>query len=73
MRRLLNLVLLALFGLSNAGCFINLYSPDPPTRIRQLLVNSENLRVIQEEWERIWFTDHPSHLTPFRTDGAVAP
>jgi hypothetical protein len=73
MRRWLILSVFALFGVNSTGCLINVYSPDPQVRIRQLLVQSEDLRVIQEEWERIWFTDHPSHLTPFRVDGAVSP
>ncbi len=52
---------------------LSLFHADPPPRIKQMLVESEALQKVQEEWERIWFTDHPSHLTPFRTDGTVAP
>ena len=26
---------------------------------------------VEYEWERIWFADHPSHLTPERVDGAI--
>ena len=37
----------------------------------RILRVTEDLRTIQEEWERIWFTDHPSHLTPNRVDGAI--
>jgi hypothetical protein len=71
MRRLL--LLLAMAGLvsGNAGCFINIYSSDPNRRILELLNTSEDLRQIEYEWERIWFTDHPSHLTPERVDGAI--
>jgi hypothetical protein len=50
---------------------INVYSSDPNQRIKQLLNQSEDIRTIREEWERIWFTDHPSHLTPDRIDGAI--
>ena len=32
----------------------------------ELINNSEDLRQISNEWERIWFTDQPSHLTPER-------
>jgi hypothetical protein len=71
MRRLLFLVALAGIGLGNTGCFINIYSSDPNRRILELLNNSEDLRQIEYEWERIWFTDHPSHLTPERVDGAI--
>jgi hypothetical protein len=71
MRRLLLLALVAVLGVCNTGCLINLYSADPNLRIRQLLNVSEDLREIEYEWERIWFTDHPSHLTPDRIDGAI--
>jgi hypothetical protein len=57
--------------LGNAGCLLNIYSSDPNRRILELLNNSEDLRQIEYEWERIWFTDHPSHLTPERVDGAI--
>jgi hypothetical protein len=71
MRRLLLLALFAGCVLGNAGCFINLYSSDPNRRIVELLNVSEDLRVIEDEWERIWFTDQPSHLTPFRVHGGI--
>jgi hypothetical protein len=71
MRRLLLLALLAGCVLSNAGCFLNLYSSDPNRRIVELLNTSEDLRAIEYEWERIWFTDQPSHLTPERVHGGI--
>jgi hypothetical protein len=71
MRRLLLAVAVTGLILSQAGCFINIYSSDPNRRILELLNNSEDLRQIEYEWERIWFTDHPSHLTPERVDGAI--
>jgi hypothetical protein len=71
MRRLVFLVALAGLVLGNAGCLINIYSSDPNRRILELLNTSEDLRQIEYEWERIWFTDHPSHLTPERVDGAI--
>jgi hypothetical protein len=66
-------LLLAVAGLIlwNTGCLLNIYSSDPTRRIIELLNNSEDLRQIEYEWERIWFTDHPSHLTPERIDGAI--
>jgi hypothetical protein len=70
MRRWL-LVAMAGLILGNTGCLINIYSSDPNRRIVELLNNSEDLRQIEYEWERIWFTDHPSHLTPERVDGAI--
>jgi hypothetical protein len=71
MRRLLPLLFLAVCVLSNAGCLLNIYSSDPNRRILELLNNSEDLRQIEYEWERIWFTDQPSHLTPERVHGGI--
>jgi hypothetical protein len=42
---------------------------DPNRRINELLNSSEDLRRIEWEWERIWFTDQPSSLTPARVHG----
>jgi hypothetical protein len=71
MRRWLLLALTAGLMMSNTGCLINLYSSDPNMRVKELLNQSEDLRIIPDIWERIWFTDHPSHLTPMRTDGGI--
>jgi hypothetical protein len=71
MRRSLLLAIVAGFVLGNAGCFLNIYSSDPNRRILELLNNSEDLRVIENEWERIWFTDQPSHLSPERVHGGI--
>ena len=71
MRRMLLLVAAAGLILGNAGCFINIYSSNPNHRILELLNNSEDLRQIEYEWERIWFTDQPSHLTPERVHGGI--
>ena len=70
MRRLL-MVVVAACVLGNAGCLLNLYSADPNRRMAELLNVSENLRVMEYEWERIWFTDQPSHLTPDRIHGGI--
>jgi len=58
-------------ALTNSGCLINQYSADPNFRMRQLLNQSEDLRVIEEEWSRIWFNDQPSHLNPQRIHGGI--
>jgi hypothetical protein len=71
MRRWHLLVVMAGMALGNAGCLINIYSSDPNRRMHELLNNSEDLRVIEEEWERIWFTDQPSHLNPQRIHGGI--
>jgi hypothetical protein len=49
------------------------YAAYPPRRVEELLVDSENLRQAGDEWERFWFLDQPSHLTPFRTHGGLGP
>jgi hypothetical protein len=71
MRRLLVLGAVAALGISNAGCLLNIYSSNPNRRIAELINTSEDLRQIEYEWERIWFTDQPSHLTPERVHGGV--
>lgn len=72
MRRLLALLCLvgSLGGVT--GC-INIYSGDQVERSRELLVQSEDLRAFRQEWQRIWFVDQPSHLTPYRMHGGIAP
>ena len=71
MKRWLCLVGLAWVVLGNTGCFLNIYSSDPNRRMHELLNNSEDLRQIEYEWERIWFTDEPSHMTPERVHGGI--
>lgn len=55
----------------NAGCFINIYPSDKTRRINALLTVSENYRQIADEWQRIWFTDQPSHMTYDRIHGGL--
>lgn len=71
MRRMLGIVAGAALVLTNTGCLINQYSSDPNKRTRELLNQSEDLRQIEYEWERIWFNDQPSHLTPERVHGGI--
>lgn len=49
------------------------YAAYPARRVEELLVDSENLRQAGDEWERFWFLDQPSHMTPFRTHGGLGP
>ena len=49
------------------------YAAYGPKRVEELLVDSENLRMAGDDWERFWFLDQPSHLTPFRTHGGLGP
>jgi hypothetical protein len=71
MRQTLLTILLGLALCANVGCFLPIYSGDPAVRTRELLFTSENMRAIQDEWERIWFLDMPSHMTPRRVHGGV--
>lgn len=57
--------------MSNTGCLLPIYSADPTRRTQQLIYGSENLREILDEWERIWFLDMPSHLTPHSVHGGI--
>jgi hypothetical protein len=56
---------------ANTGCLIPMYSADPARRAQQLIFTSEDLRAFLDEWERIWFLDQPSHMTPYRTHGGI--
>jgi len=69
--RFLLSVLLGLFVLASTGCAHAIFSADPVRRNNQLLNKSEDLRLIQDEWERFWMLDQPSHMTPYRTHGGV--
>jgi len=71
MRRLIFSALLGVAVSSSVGCFIPIYSGDPVRRTDQLIFTSEDLRAIQNTWERIWFLDQPDHMTPQRVHGGV--
>ncbi len=71
MRRLICAALLSIALASSTGCFVPIYSGDPVRRARQLIISSENMRAILDEWERIWFLDQPDHMTPYRTHGGI--
>ncbi len=71
MRRLLLLLAAASLFSGATGCVLPIYSADPIRRTNQLLYTSENLRMIADEWERIWLLDQPAHTTPYRTHGGT--
>ncbi|MCH2128896.1 MAG: hypothetical protein MK179_07110 [Pirellulaceae bacterium] len=71
MRNLLWALLLLMAMSLQTGCIIPAYSGDSKIRARELIVTSENLRMVLEEWQRFWFLDQPSHMTPFRTHGGI--
>jgi hypothetical protein len=64
-------VLLGITVMSSTGCLIPMYSGDTGRRDKQLIYNSENFRLIHDEWERLWLLDQPSHMTPYRTHGGI--
>jgi hypothetical protein len=68
------LILTATLGLllsSTVGCFTPAYATDPIRRTRELIYTSEDLRLLLDDWERIWFLDQPTHLSPYRTHGGI--
>ncbi len=71
MRRCMQLLLLAICLSTTVGCFVPIYSARPERRVQQMLYDFENLRRLSEEWERFWFTDQPSHMTPVRVHGGI--
>jgi hypothetical protein len=71
MQRLLLALVLGLLVGSSTGCIIPGYSGDPTRRTQQLIFTSENFRLINDEWERIWMLDQPDHCTPYRTHGGL--
>ena len=71
MRTWLITTVLACTLASSTGCLIPIYSADPARRAQQLFYTSENLRALLDEWERIWFLDMPTHLTPHSVHGGI--
>ena len=71
MRRTLCALLLSLALGSSVGCVLPIYSADPARRTEQLIFTSEDLRTLLNTWERIWFLDQPSHMSPQRVHGGV--
>lgn len=71
MRRLLLAVACGLLLSTSVGCFIPAYSGDPVRRTQQLMFTSESLRLLLDDWERMWLLDQPDHMTPYRTHGGI--
>ena len=55
----------------STGCLLPGYSADPTRRAQQLIYTSEDLRNLNDEWERFWHLDQPSHMSPVRTHGGI--
>jgi hypothetical protein len=60
----------ALFA-KGVGELATTYSDNPNRRVQQLLIESEGWRQIEDEVERFWFRDQPSHLTYDRIHGGI--
>jgi len=71
MRKLLISLVLGALVIGSTGCIIPAYSGDTTKRTEQQYNTSEDLRQIQETWERVWMIDQPSHSTPYRTHGGI--
>jgi len=71
MRKLLLTVVFGLLLSTTVGCLLPAYSGDPNRRVQQLIFTSENLRLLNDEWERFWMLDQPDHTTPYRTHGGI--
>lgn len=71
MRRLIIATLLSVTLSGTTGCFLPIYSGDPARRTQQLIYTSENLRSMQDAWERFWFLDQPDHMHPAITNGGL--
>ena len=71
MRYFLIACLLACAALTSTGCILPAYSSDPQRRIKQEMYDSENLRQVNLEWERMWMVDKPSSLTMYRLSGTI--
>jgi hypothetical protein len=71
MRRFLLSTLLVVVLVGHSGCALPIYSGDPAIRTKELINTSEDYRMILDEWERIWFLDMPSHLSPRRVHGGI--
>jgi hypothetical protein len=71
LRKCALLAVIAIGLAGSTGCLMNQYSPDPNTRMEQLINHSEDQRQISDFWRRFWHNDQPSHLTPARTHGGV--
>ena len=71
LNRCLLTVLLGIALSTSTGCVHAIFSGDPLRRSQELLYKSEDMRAIQDEWQRFWMLDQPSHMTPYRTHGGV--
>ena len=73
MKRWALLLGIGILTMSNVGCYMNVWDPNPVVRMQQLIVMSENMRQTQDSGTQSMFLDTPSNLTPMQLNGVVAP
>ncbi|QDU62550.1 hypothetical protein Pan216_34170 [Planctomycetes bacterium Pan216] len=74
MRRVILSTLFALCLMSSSsGCFVNMYSADPIRRYRQLFFQSQDLMLLEDDWERFWMINQPSQLSARMYNGLGDP
>ena len=73
MKRWALLAAVAILSMSNAGCFMAVWDPNPVARTEQLLVMSEELRLSRQGIAQALFLDTPSNLNSMPMNGVVAP
>jgi hypothetical protein len=62
------------FAPASLGVSLSVYSSDPMIRMEQMMIDSENLRQMHDEWRRGAFINTPpGHATPYRIHGGVGP
>ena len=77
MRRWILPGLLMVVCLAGAGFWLSRPTGLPAGPVESLRavedLTDQDLRQIEAEWDKFWFTDQPSHLTPIRIHGGVGP
>lgn len=73
MHRFLQVALVVVAATGATGCFYNQYSSDPIRRYQQLYYQSQDLKQLEDDWERLWQLDSPSQLSPYRYNGFAYP
>ncbi len=73
MVELILLLGLGLANLTNTGCFLNTWDPDPNVRVLLLLQMSEESGPPRAHPNRPFLPDQPTALSPIRINGVVGP
>lgn len=72
MKSIVTLTVLCAAGLVLSGCgrelspnFSGLALTNAEARNSRAVMRDQNYRMISDDWNRMWYTDHPSRLSPF--------